>query len=362
MAGKIETLVRTVRGLTDDARFASLEDPHGLLPFSEIKLKAYRENPCLGDLDQPCQLIGVKDNKVIGRRNSFPGRFVADGKVYHNRISGSVYVDPKCRASMYALRLLQQALKLPDGELNINCWMSEQNQKFYRLFGSGMVRFEVFEAGGRWSRYMKRVDSPKWKAVVAKFVNVVAAFLCRFFDNRRWRNLPDWNVREIDVADSVSLAAFCDLVGKDHHRYRQEITPEWIRWTVENDFLGNCRKSVYRVYDGKDFVGFALVRQGYAEKFIKIYEWQLAEAYADKEAELLSVVAKSVQRYGSRVQIAVGADEESTVTKLKARFPVTHGNYAAITIADGSRFNDFAGIKDPKNWRVRPGMGDACLW
>jgi hypothetical protein len=240
--------------------------------------------------------------------------------------------------------------------------MSEQNQKFFRLFGSGMIKFEVFEAGGRWSRYMKRVGSPKWKATVAKFVNVVAAFLCCFFDNRRWRNLPDWNVQEIDIADSVALAAFCDLVRKDPHRYRQEVTSEWIRWTVENDFLGNCRKSLYGVYDSERLVGFALVRQGYSEKFIKIYEWQLSEAYADKEAELLSVVAKSVKRYGYRVQVAVGDDEEATVAKLKDRFPVTHTNYAAITIADGSKFNDFDGIKESKNWRVRPGMGDACLW
>lgn len=363
MASKIETLIRTVRGLTDDARFASLEDPYGLLLFSERKLKAYRENPYLGDLDEPCQLIGVKDNKVVGRRNSFPGRFVADGKVYPNRISGSVFVDPKCRSSMYALRLLQQALKLPGGDVNINCYLSLQNQKFYRLFGSAMFRFRVFEAGGRWSAFYKRGAFSGWRRMAANIINIAVAFGNHVAGRRRWRSIPNWTVEEFDADDNMMLCKCCDLIKSDKHRYRQEITPEWIRWTIRNDFYGEvCHKRIMVVCNGEELIGFALVRYGLATKVNRIYEWQVSSRYEDFEAEFLSLVAKQLYRFGFRVQIPIGEDNVGSVERLNRRFSQSEGNYVVVTIAKGSKFEGFDGINESRNWRVRPGMGDAALW
>lgn len=359
---KIETTVLAVRDLASNERFAACEDPHHLLDFAPCKLKAYASNPFLPAPDAPCRLIGVKDGMVVGCRNSFPGKFVADGKSHDNRISGSVYVDPRCRASLYALTLLHQALKFPGGELNINCWMSRQNQKFYRLFGSGMIRFVAFDAGGRWSRYLQKVTFPRWKAIVAVCVNQVAAFACAFLDGRRWRGLPAWSVRMTERPDDWMLAEACELVCRDSHRYRQEITPDWIRWTLGNDFKESRRKLFVRVCAGDSLVGFALVRVDIRAKFNKIYEWQVASQYAAQEADFLSVVARQIQKYGCRVQVAVGADNGDVVARLRERFPATSENYAAITIAEGSRYNGFPGIKDSRNWRARPGMGDASLW
>lgn len=363
MAGKIQTFVRTVRGLTDDERFSAFEDPHGLLPFAPCKLKAYRENPYLKDLDQPCQLIGVKDGKVIGRRNSFPSRIVADGVVYDTRISGSVYVDPTARSSLYAISLLNQALKFPNGDLNINCMLSVQNQKFYRLYGASLFPLVEFDAGGRWNRYYKSGNPPGWKKWAARVLNAMVSIANYMLDYGRWRGLPDWEVREIDISDEASIKNACNLINADKHRYREEITPEWIKWTLTNDFLSeNNRGAMYCVYEGDNIVGFALTRGRAKENTSKIYEWQLSVGYEKREAEFLSLVAKRLCRYGSRIAIWIGEDSEETIAELKKRFPSVGRNYVVVTIADGSRFGNFDGIRDSKNWRLRPGMGDAALW
>lgn len=363
MAGKIQTFVRTVRGLTEDERLAAFDDPHNLLAFAPCKLKAYRENPYLKDLDQPCQLIGVKDGKVIGRRNSFPSRIVADGVVYDMRISGSVYVDPAARSSLYAISLLNQALKLPDGDLNINCMLSVQNQKFYRLYGSPMFELIEFDAGGRYNRYYKSSGFSGWKKHAAKVVNMVVAAANCLFDRGRWRGIPDWTVRKVDAADEKSVKDACDMIKTDKHRYREEITPEWVKWTLANDFLAADNHGImYCVYDGAELVGFALTRYAPKERKCKIYEWQLSAKYIGREAELLSIVAKTVCQFASRVQIMVGADSSETILKLRFRFLQLGCNYVVVTIAEGSKFNRFEGIKESKSWRIRPGMGDAALW
>lgn len=363
MAGKIQTFVRTVRGLTDDERFSAFEDPHGLLSFAPCKLKAYRENPYLKNLDQSCQLIGVKNGKVIGRRNSFPSRIVADGVVYETRISGSVYVDPAARSSLYAISLLNQALKLPNGDLNINCMLSVQNQKFYRLYGASLFSLVEFDAGGRWNRYYKPGNPPGWKKYAAKILNFAVTVTNKFFDRGRWRGLPNWDVRKIDISDEASIREACELIGADKHRYREEITPEWIKWTLANDFLAAANRGImYCVYDGGELVGFALARYAPKERKCKIYEWQLSAKYIVREAELLSIVAKTVCQFASRVQIMVGADSSETILKLKSRFPQLGCNYVVVTIAEESKFNRFEGIKESKSWRIRPGMGDAALW
>lgn len=363
MAGKIQTFVRTVRGLTEDERLSAFEDPHELLSFAPCKLKTYRENPYLKDLDQPCQLIGVKDGRVIGRRNSFPSRIVADGIVYDTRISGSVYVDPAARSSLYAISLLNQALKFPDGDLNINCYLSVQNQKFYRLFGSAMFRFLVFEAGGRWSLLYRRGSYVFWKCAVIKFINFLVAVANHFFDISRWRGGGDWHVEEVDIDNIDAISDYCEMVKADMHKYRQEITPEWIRWTVSNDFYANdCRKYILRICDGKETVGFALIRKGLKTKTIRIYEWQISNKYQGQTAEFLSLVAKTAYGFGYKVQIPIAEDNIAAIMKLKERFIRSESNYVVVTIAKGSRFETFSGIRESKNWRVRPGMGDASLW
>ena len=363
MASKIETLIRTVRGLTEDRRFDSLEDPHGLLKFSEQKLRTYRENPYLSDLDQPCQLIGVKDGVVVAGRNSYPSRIVAQGKSYNIRISGSVFVDPQARASLMAISMLNKALKFEDGSLNMNCMLSIQNQKFYRLYGSSMFELAEFDAGGRWNKYYKPGNPSGWKKYAAKVLNFAVILLNKIFDGKRWCGLPDWRVEEKSISDSDFLKNASDLVASDVHSYREDITADWMKWTLENDFLavGNHGR-MFGVYDGENFVGFALTRRNPKSGKSKIYEWQLTKEYEDKEAEMLSLVAKELFKVDSRVGVQVGTDSVNTIASLAKRFPRLISNYVVVTIAKDSPFNDFAGIKESRNWRLRPGMGDAAHW
>lgn len=363
MAAKIQTLTRTVRGLVEDRRFDGFADPHGLLDFPPWKLATYRENPYLVDLDSPCQLIGVRDSRVIGRRNSYPGRIVADGVVYDTRISGSVYVDPACRSSLYAVSLLEQALKFPNGDLNINCGLSPQNQKFYMLLGSAMFPLSIYEAGGRWSRYYKGRQTKLWKKIVANVINAFLACLNCICDRCRWKDLPRWKIKELDITSDCVLEEFCDLIRRDSHKYRQEITPEWIRWTLRNDFITpNARKYLLGVYDGEVLVGFAMTRTDPSTKESKVFEWQLDQVYEGLEGEFLCTVAKWLCSFGSHVKVIVGEDSGKTIDMISKRFPLLYRNFAVVTIADESRFCAFDGIKDSLNWRVRPGMGDAPFW
>lgn len=363
MASKIETLVRSVRGLTEDRRFSTLKDPKGLLVFSDIKLRTYQANPYLENLDEPCQLIGVKDGVVVGRRNSFPSRVVANGVVYNTRISGSVYVDPQCRSSLYAISLLKKAQEFPGGDLNINCGLSLQNQKFYRLLGSAMFELVMFDAGGRWNAFHKEGEYTGCKRWAAKAINLVVPILNRLFDSRRWNGVPSWEVRSESSSNEAFLMKAARLVAADSHRYRVEITPEWLRWVLENDFISlSCQKKIYGVYEDGRLVGFAVVRIDARVKFCKVIEWQVASSFQDQEVDFLRSIAKTIWRPGYRIQIAVSKDDEALYSGLLKWFPIVARNYAVITLAEKSRFGLCEGIREPGNWRIRPGMGDSPFW
>lgn len=368
MVGKVQILTRTVRGLTEDRSFDGFEDPWRLLPFEPCKLKTYRENPYLTDWEQTCQFFGVKDNRVVGRRNSYPARIVAKGHVYNTRISGSVFVEEKSRSSMLAITMLNKALKLPEGDLNINCGLSPVNRKFYRLYGSPMFRLVCFNVGGIWNKYYKGNGYKGWKRVAANMISVAISLLnhlsCCCFGWLKFKGLPDWKIREVDAADDAFIDRACEMVNLDSHPYREEITPAWIKWTLSNDFCaGVCKaKKIYGVYDGEALVGFALVRYSSEWGRCKIYEWQLAKEYEGQEGEFLSLMAKEMRKHGSSIAIGVGEDSVSTITFLRKRFADVGEDYAVVTMRKDSRFSDFQGIRDSTNWRVRPGMGDACFW
>ena len=363
MASKIKTIIRSIRDLSNPEGLASFADPRGLLQLSPSKLKAIQANPYLDTQDQPCQLVGILDGRVVGRRNSYLERIVAYGKTYVCRTSGSVYVDPSCRSSLYAISLLEQALKLPLGDLNINCFLSKQNQKFFRLLGSAMFQLELFEAGGRWNKFFKAGTRGGWRAIAAKIINGGIAFANYIFDKRRWRGLPDWSIVEVDCSDKRHLEKFCKLISRDTHHYRCDISKEWIKWALSCDFdLPNCKKALWAVNDGQKLVGYALVRRDFVNKYAKIFEWQINADYENVEAEFLSIIARKLYHYAYRVQIAVGADSSTTIAKLGERFYHCGHNFAVVTIADGSRFEKFDGIRDSTYWRIRPGMGDAAFW
>lgn len=368
MAAKLQIQYRTVRGLSEDRSFDDYSDPLGLLRFDDCKIKAYRENPYLTDPDAPCQLFGVKDNQIVGRRNSYPARFVANGVVHNCRISGSVFVDVNCRSSLLGITLLNKALKLPDGELNINCGLSPVNREFYRLAGANMFRMVCFNVGGSWNKFYKGNHFRGWKKVAAWCISASISTLnwlsSVFCSRRKFGQLPNWEVREIDPNDKPFLAKAAELIAQDGHKFREEITPEWIKWTLTNDFhVESCsKKQMFGVYDDNRFVGFALTRSSRDWGRKKIYEWQLDSAYTTREAEFLSLIAKRINTTGSSTTIMVDDCQAETVQKLTKRFSIAGDDYAVVTIRNDSQYKAIEGIREQKNWRVRPGMGDACLW
>lgn len=368
MAGKLQIVTRTVREVKEGESFAAFSDPLNLLRFDGCKARAYERNPYLPNGDTICQLFGVKDSVIVGRRNSFPARFVADGIVYNCRISGSVYVDLGSRSSLLGITLLSKALKLPDGELNINCGLSPVNRKFYKLAGASMFRMVNFDVGGRWNKFYKGTHFKGWRRFAAWGVSVIITTF-NFLNEGllgwwKFRGLPVWSVREISPFDSGFLRRSCDLVKTDCHKYREEITPDWIRWTLTNDFhSATCSaKQMFGVYDRDRFVGFALTRSSSEWMRKKIYEWQLDPAYEEFEAEFLSLIARQLVTLGSSVSIMVSCDQTETIKKLASRFAMAGDDYAVVTIRSDSKFKSFEGICAQQNWRVRPGMGDACLW
>ena len=362
MSKKLEILIRSCRELSETGNFYSVEDPKGLLQYSPAKVKSYRENPYLDNIDKPCQLIAIMDGKVVGRRDSIPSRIVADGKVYRTRISGAVYVIPSARSSMCAIKLLARALELEDGELNINCMLSKQNQKFYEFMGSAMFKIEEFECGGKWNRFYKAGEYVGVKKLAASIINACVN-LANLFCKSIWIGLPNWSVREIDATDSAFADRASELIKQDAHRYRAEITPEWIGWTLKNDFSApNCRKFAIGIYEQNTFVGFALVRQDNKYKVSRVFEWQLDAHYASMEGEFLSVVARHLVRFGYKINISVDSTSLSTINYLRNRFFIKGQNYVVVTIAEGSKFEGFDGTKESNSWRIRPGMGDAAFW
>ncbi len=127
-----------VRRLGELGDPAGLDDPDGIVPFSEEKLAAFRGNPLRGGDDDPAQLLAVVGERVVGRVDVFRGEVTAWGNPVRILWGSALHVVPEFRTTGAGAMLVARmsSLGVPVG----GCGFSQAAIPVYRA-----LRWTSFE-------------------------------------------------------------------------------------------------------------------------------------------------------------------------------------------------------------------------
>ena len=365
MSYEVETLVRRVDDLPNPDWLNNVSDSSNLLYLSESKKAVFERNPFLRDKNQPAQFIGMVDGHVMGRLNPFTYQIVADGYIYEVAAGDSLFVEEKYRGTMYALDLIDMQTQAAQGLATLNCGLSKAAQKFVKLNGDTIFYLERFVLFSRCDDFLKGRIREVFRKILSPILNVVLVLYRKLLSMLVWLRTWRWKIEKISLSNKVAIKEFCDQISKDEHRFRVNITPEWIEWVLGNDFFGdtNPEKTLYRISTRGKLIGYALARFGENGRGRrgKILDWQIVPECRRISSWLFLRIATKIADKCDVVVLQIPEDDKSmrTLSRFLLRLP---RQMAVLHCAEDSPLTRHPGYADKTNWRIRPSIGDACFY
>jgi len=357
---KVESFQRTLDSLDDEHCFDGKIDPAQSLLIGDAKARTFKTCPYIFAGTFPIQTYGLVGNEVVGSINHFCYNIIADGSRYLTAVGDSLYVYDKYRSTMFGVSLLDGLKNLSRDHIVMGCRYSPQAQGVLRLLRYRMFRLNEY-------KYIKHSMGIVLTRSYAKFphfvLDCVYAVIRWVVWMLTWLKTHQLSVREISCLDDSTLNAMADLVKRDVHRFREDVTVEWLRWTLSNDFQVDVTKKAYGVYVSGILVGFFLVRLcGSGKGEGKIFEWQLDSRYNRQTIDLMLRVARLCVQKCDYLTLSLGDEDNQNARALKMLLCRRTEQVVALWVAKDSPLTKHEGYGAFSNWRIRPGMGDACFW
>ena len=106
--------ILTKRELATDPRWDRWDDPDAIATISPVKRKALLENPFVGSDDEPIQLIGTLDERVIGRLDLVGGELNVQGADVRCCWGSGLYVPEEFRKTLMGVKLILTMQRMHD--------------------------------------------------------------------------------------------------------------------------------------------------------------------------------------------------------------------------------------------------------
>ena len=100
------------RDLRAGLRYDGLDDPDQIAPVPPVKARTLLGNPAAGDEDEPVQIVGTEDNRVIGRLDLVPGLVRVGGETQRIHWGSDFFVAPASRRSLMGVTLVMKSQQL----------------------------------------------------------------------------------------------------------------------------------------------------------------------------------------------------------------------------------------------------------
>ena len=166
------------------------------------------------------------------------------------------------------------------------------------------------------------------------------------------------------VLDDSSIEEFSSHVAEDHHKFREDVSPTFMNWILNNDFesVQKADKSIWRIKKKNATIGFVMTRLSDNGQRGRILEWQAVHGYEKEVPWMLLCVSRVLVKKCSAVVLSVSSEDLAIVKVLRRLLPRLPTQAATVSITDGSRFAKCAGWREQSNWRLRPIMGDCGFY
>lgn len=361
MKRPVKSIIRSVEGLSSNEVFEGLKNVDRLTIQGASVIDAYQTNPYLDSLEQPAEMIGVVDDTIIGSVGVMPMRMIADGKSYRTVANPDTRVDAEYRKTGYALDLIDFGFDNAADGIRVDFYVSESARKVMKMFGGTVFNIAQFALVKRSSLFFKD-RLPKYVSWLG-----CAALDVAFFFHRLVIKVilliktSSWKMSITD--DEESLREFADLIATDSHRFRNDVSETFLKWIIAHDFRGIdiADKHLWRFICKNKTIGFVLMRKDGTGRG-RLIDWQ---ATSGNEALLPIMMLKAADTLLSKckaVVISASASDQNIVAYFSHKCPKLPTQAAVIAVSDSSPLQKHEGWQDQSNWRIRPTMGDSCLF
>lgn len=361
MSVKVHSIIRSVADLSSSAKFEGLANVDRFTIHDPYIIDAYQSNPFLRSAEHPAELVGVVDGRIMGRVGLMPMRMIADDSEYETVANPGILVDPEYRKTGFALELLEFGNQNCKDKIRLDFYVSKTARKVMKLWGGAVFDILQFALVRRSSLFFSDRLPAVWAFVVCSGLDIVFFFHRVLVKVLLLLQTATWRVFVADDADS--LHEFAELVRADSHRFRNDVSEIFLDWILKHDFRGVmvANKHLWRfIRDGKT-IGFVLMRKDHTGRG-RIIDWQ---ATPGNERFLPLMILKAANRMLSSckaVVISVSSADTDIVRYLSRRCLHLPTQAATVSAGYGSPLTRHEGWRVQSNWRIRPTMGDSCLY
>lgn len=362
---RVETIVQTVDQVCRDDLITGYCDPKALIGVNAGRKDAFAQNPFLRDGERDLQLIGHVGREVVGRLNVFPLEIVADGEVLSAYCGDSLYVRDEYRKTLYGVVLLDKLNNVSKDRVSLSAGFSPVAQKLIRMLKNTVYPLHRFMQVRRSRAIFSGCGRMRFLTHFSWLFD--AAFALYNWIFRCWIRiaLREYELVEIRQDDNAAIARFCELVAKDGHRFRENITPQWVRWVLENDFHKDwlLAKRLYGYRKDGEYVAFVMTRctqEGNA-RIGKVIEWQSDGLRTPLERKMILCVMQRELCELDCVYISMGEPDAIGMNWANGFLPGLGCHVISIGMGKGASLRMHDGVDNAANWRLRGGMGDLCF-
>jgi hypothetical protein len=333
------------------------------------KRLALLENPTHGDDQDPVQLVGTRDGRVIGRLDLFTGEAIVDGKPVPILWTSHLAVPEEFRKTLMGITLIlkMHGLLHTVGACGVSVMAYPLFEKLkWRQFP--MARHLAV----RRSRFV--IEKHVGAGWLGKLATVLAdgALLGHRAILAGWSRVRTARLdcRPLPADDPEHDTRFDALLGALPERVRFHRSARWVKWIVNYNFDNDPRnrRAAFGIYarDGT-LAAYFLIRfryyetathRGYRNVMLgSLMDWAIFDPQAVRLSQLILLAMRELARGGVDA-IEICLPEEPGVPSLRRwgllRVGVLH---VMVKTGTGSPLAS-AEFANAANWRVRPAEGD----
>jgi len=362
MKVEVKILRRSVGELSSPGRYSKLEDPDNRLITNPSVVNTFVNNPFVRTKDQPAQIIGIVDGRIVGGVGALPMRMIADGTNYETSAGPDILVNPEYRTTGLAIDFIEMGRTMSPDWITVDFYVSRMARKVCGLMGSAVFSIAQFALVRKSEEFFaQRVPSClSWLACL------VLDVLFALHRLGVWAivSVKTWGWLVEDASDETGFGAFASLVAVDKHRFREDVSLTYLKWLFANDFdsVEMADKHLWRMGKGDVIYGYVLTRVSNKGRRARIIEWQATDGNEEKLPWMMLKIAMRVLGKTNAVVLSVSSDDVDLVQLFRRLLPRMPDQAATVGVGDGSPLEKHSGWRDQKSWRIRPAMGDCGFY
>jgi hypothetical protein len=356
---EIHTISRSE--LATDPGWDRWHDPDAIAPISPRKRKALLENPLARGDDDPVQLVGTLDGRVIGRLDLVGGSLHVHGKEVPCYWGSALYVPEEFRRTLMGVKLIlaMQRMHHTVGASGVSRlvyplyrnlrWLDFELPRFVLVRRSRPI-VERYVGGGVLGAGVRTIADATLRAH-GSFLSAWTRLRVSPFKAEQMPEFPEALASRLRACDGL-------VVG---HR-----SPAWINWLLRSSFdEAPSRRALFGVIGTNGHVaGYFLVRARTYElvterKFRNLHlgslqDWAAFDASLRFEHITLLAARELFKWHVDAVEVCVPHDQPS-VGLARVGFVRIGSMYILVNVTEKSPLSQ---VTKPEAWRLRPVEGD----